>query len=292
MRRGLCVGGDVAGGRAAGAGESGAIWRGRWMPRRWRICAGIWRITCGRRSGCMRTAARRSQAQLAGWGERGVRVGVRAGPGARCLRRRRGPGRRRGAGVPVGVAGAAGVAVGADARSGPATPLALDLAGVSRSLPVADAGARRSAVPGGRLRVLMVISRPAGAADVGYRMIARPLLERLDAVRGEVDLVVLRPPTLDALQQTLAEAKAAEEPFHIVHFDGHGVLARPSGGVAPGAGPGDLRPITFQGVEGMLAFEKPGGGPDLVAAGTAGAGSVRRRGAGGGAERVPVRGDR
>ena len=56
-------------------------------------------------------------------------------------------------------------------------------------------------VPGGRLRVLMVISRPAGTADVGYQMVARPLLERLDAVRGEVDLTVLRPPTFDALSR-------------------------------------------------------------------------------------------
>jgi hypothetical protein len=42
----------------------------------------------------------------------------------------------------------------------------------------------------------MVISRPAGAAEVGYRMVARPLLDRLEAVRGSVDLVVLRPPIL------------------------------------------------------------------------------------------------
>jgi hypothetical protein len=39
-----------------------------------------------------------------------------------------------------------------------------------------------------RLRVLMVISRPLGISDVGYKMVARPLLDRLDAVRGEVDL--------------------------------------------------------------------------------------------------------
>ena len=60
-------------------------------------------------------------------------------------------------------------------------------------------------VPGERLRVLMVIARPAGTADVAYRMIARPLLERLDAVRGQVDLVVLRPPTLAALAEILRE---------------------------------------------------------------------------------------
>ena len=80
----------------------------------------------------------------------------------------------------------------------------------------------------------MVISRPAGTADVGYRMIARPLLERLAAVRGSVDLVVLRPPTLDALARTLKEAQAAGEPFQVVHFDGHGALTgRGAGAGAP-----------------------------------------------------------
>jgi hypothetical protein len=79
-------------------------------------------------------------------------------------------------------------------------PLVLDagVAGIDRSLPVGEMGAPFE-VAGERLRVLMVISRPAGAADVGFRMIARPLLERLDAVRGTVEMVVLRPPTLDAL---------------------------------------------------------------------------------------------
>jgi hypothetical protein len=93
----------------------------------------------------------------------------------------------------------------------PAGPVALNLGGVSRALPVAEL-AQTAEVPGGRLRVLMVISRPAGTGDVGYQMIARPLLHRLEAVRGQVDLVVLRPPTLEALQQALAEAAAAEQP--------------------------------------------------------------------------------
>ena len=79
-------------------------------------------------------------------------------------------------------------------------PVALGAGGISRSLPVAG-GAGTLEVPGGRLRVLMVISRPAGTRDVGYQMVARPLLERLDAVRGEVALTVLRPPTFDALRQ-------------------------------------------------------------------------------------------
>ena len=145
----------------------------------------------------------------------------------------------------------------------PSGPVALNLAGVSRSLPVA-ARAQTVEVPGGRLRVLMVIARPAGTGDVGYRMIARPLLERLNAVRGEVDLVVLRPPTLDGLRQALVEAKAAGKPFHMVHFDGHGKLADRSSGAGRSwkARPGML----VDGGEGVLAFERPGGGADYVAA--------------------------
>jgi hypothetical protein len=78
------------------------------------------------------------------------------------------------------------------ADPGRPTPLALDVAGVSRSLPVTES-AETVPVPGGRLRVLMVISRPEGTKDVGYRMIARPLLERLEVAipskRGHLRLV-------------------------------------------------------------------------------------------------------
>ena len=69
-------------------------------------------------------------------------------------------------------------------------------------------------------------------------MVARPLLERLDAVRGEVDLTVLRPPTFDALRQVLKQAADEGEPFHVVHFDGHGVMpGRSAGGGAAGGRP-------------------------------------------------------
>ena len=109
-----------------------------------------------------------------------------------------------------------------------AGPVALGAGGISRTLKVADAAGTLE-VPGGKLRVLMVISRPAGAADVGYQMVARPLLERLDAVRGEVSLTVLRPPTFDALRDAVRKAADAGEPFHVVHFDGHGVYDRKHG---------------------------------------------------------------
>jgi CHAT domain len=140
------------------------------------------------------------------------------------------------------------------------TPLALDTAGVDRSLLMDTDTAETVAVPDERLRVLMVISRPGGIGDVGYRMIARPLLERLEAVRGAVDLVVLRPPTLEALRAELAAAAAAGTPYQVVHFDGHGVMPDRSGGAGGGLTSGG------QADEGVLAFEKPGGGADRVSA--------------------------
>ncbi|WP_335581497.1 CHAT domain-containing protein [Streptomyces sp. KLMMK] len=123
------------------------------------------------------------------------------------------------------------------------TPLVLDGVGLSRGLPAANLG-NAFDVGGRRLRVLMVISRPDGARDVGYRMIARPLLRRLEAVRGRVEVEVLRPPTLEALAERLRTAREAGTPFQIVHFDGHGALTD----------------------EGVLVFERPGGGADHVGA--------------------------
>ncbi|MEU9782823.1 CHAT domain-containing protein [Streptomyces phaeochromogenes] len=148
------------------------------------------------------------------------------------------------------------------------TPIALDdQVVVSRSLPTAALGDVFT-VGGSRLRVLMVISRPSGTADVGYQMIARPLLRRLEAVRGQVDLVVLRPPTLEHLERTLAEAREAGEPFQIVHFDGHGVFGQaPGGGGAGGGWPSSVMYGDGPGPQGMLAFEKATGGSDLVPAG-------------------------
>jgi tetratricopeptide (TPR) repeat protein len=143
-----------------------------------------------------------------------------------------------------------------------AGPVALGAGGISRGLPAADA-APALEVPGGRLRVLMVIARPAGTSDVEYQMVARPLLERLDAVSGQVDLVVLRPPTFGALSEALKQAADAGEPFQVVHFDGHGEM--PGRLVAGPAAAGEL-PETLAGAdEGMLAFEQPWWGAHLGA---------------------------
>jgi tetratricopeptide (TPR) repeat protein len=142
-----------------------------------------------------------------------------------------------------------------------AGPVALGDGGISRALPVAEA-TQTVAVPGGKLRVLMVISRPGGTSDVGYQMVARPLLERLDAVRGDVELTVLRPPTFDALGVAVRQAAGAGTPFHVVHFDGHGSMPKGAGGGAAALRPGMMAAPG----EGVLAFEKPGGGSEHVGA--------------------------
>jgi tetratricopeptide (TPR) repeat protein len=127
---------------------------------------------------------------------------------------------------------------------GASGPLVLDGIGITRCL---DANSSDDSVDvtGDRLRVLMVISRPASARDVGYQMIARPLLRSMASAQGEVDLEVLRPPTLEALAARLRDARDAGAPFQVVHFDGHGAAAD----------------------EGTLVFEGPGGGKVHVTAG-------------------------
>ena len=139
-----------------------------------------------------------------------------------------------------------------------ATPLALDLTAIDRTLVIE--GAAAAVPPGEVLRVLMVIARPAGLKDVGYQMIARPLVERLSAVRGQVALDVLRPPTLEAMNQALSAAATADEPYHILHFDGHGTFGSTLAGAATGPSHFD----TGTAARGYLAFESEGGGEHLA----------------------------
>lgn len=94
---------------------------------------------------------------------------------------------------------------------------------------------------GGAIRVLLVICRRRGRRDVPFRSVAKRLLEGLresEAVRLEV----LRPPTYERLAWMLRDAKARGEPYHLVHFDGHGVWSEK--GPRPGG-------------QGYLLFENP-----------------------------------
>jgi hypothetical protein len=72
---------------------------------------------------------------------------------------------------------------------------------------------------------------PAGEGPSGCstssagRAVANRLLQDLGADRARFDITALRPPTFEQLQKELSQAKAAGRPFHIVHFDGHGIYA-------------------------------------------------------------------
>ncbi|HEY1347626.1 MAG TPA: CHAT domain-containing protein, partial [Streptosporangiaceae bacterium] len=122
-----------------------------------------------------------------------------------------------------------------------------------------SAGRARLPEPAGeQLRVLLVIARPGGRADVPFRSVASRLVRGGAEQMEGLDLDVLRPATFARLSQVLRAAHAAGRPYHVVHFDGHG---------------------TWLDLAGLKDEESSGGGP-----GSAGAG-----GGGGGIEFSPLR---
>lgn len=77
----------------------------------------------------------------------------------------------------------------------------------------------------GRVRLLYVVCRPRSTADVELRAVVNQLLQGLDDDLDRFDITALRPPTYEQLQKELTDAREAGRPYHIVHFDGHGVYA-------------------------------------------------------------------
>ena len=75
----------------------------------------------------------------------------------------------------------------------------------------------------GRIRLLYIACRPSGSQDVELRAVANRLLQDLGPDRARFDINALRPPTFERLQKELADAKEDGRPYHIVHFDGHGI---------------------------------------------------------------------
>lgn len=78
------------------------------------------------------------------------------------------------------------------------------------------------------IRLLLVTARPEDDACsyIDHRVSALPLVQAMEALPGLVQLHVLSPPTLPALRAELDRARAARTPYHVVHFDGHGVYDR------------------------------------------------------------------
>jgi tetratricopeptide (TPR) repeat protein len=81
------------------------------------------------------------------------------------------------------------------------------------------------------IRVLLVSPRPEDeeCALLDHRASARPLVEALSRLGELAEFKVLAPPTFPALGEELQNAFDGGQPYHVVHFDGHGVYSRQQG---------------------------------------------------------------
>ncbi|MEN9867740.1 MAG: hypothetical protein RL748_3330, partial [Pseudomonadota bacterium] len=94
---------------------------------------------------------------------------------------------------------------------------------VRRRLPGTRAhGPLQLALP---VRILLVSARPEDDACgyIDHRLSALPLVEAAEALPGQIELHILQEPTFAALQAELTRALQARQPYHVLHFDGHGV---------------------------------------------------------------------
>ncbi len=86
-------------------------------------------------------------------------------------------------------------------------------------------------IPKGRdepLRILLVICRPQGDRDVPFRSVAGRIVRGLSAdARARFELRAVRPPTFERTAELLRAAKEAGQPYHVLHFDGHGAFLDP-----------------------------------------------------------------
>jgi hypothetical protein len=139
-------------------------------------------------------------------------------------------------------------------------PLACRAASFVRSISSLDAPPSPNIASA--IRILLVISRPAGILDAPFRSVAARLLDRMSG-DSRFQFEVLRPPTFDALRTTLQAACDQGRPYTVVHFDGHGVHEDLSARR-------ENRPARRR--RGYLLFETPGdpNRPDYIGAPTLG----------------------
>jgi tetratricopeptide (TPR) repeat protein len=78
------------------------------------------------------------------------------------------------------------------------------------------------------IRVLLITARPEDDACgyLDHRASALPLVAATEELGEVLRLTLLHPATYPALEAELARAQQAGEPYHVVHFDGHGVYDR------------------------------------------------------------------
>jgi hypothetical protein len=142
------------------------------------------------------------------------------------------------------------------------TPLALRARAFVRAQPQAAQLPQLPQTESGPIRILLVICRPGGGEDVPFRSVASRLIKGLtEEARQAFELDVLRPPTFDQLGRVLRAAKDAGQPYHVVHFDGHGLYEEVVEPSAVAEILKKLSPLLLSGpragAHGYLAFENP-----------------------------------
>ncbi len=142
------------------------------------------------------------------------------------------------------------------------TPLALRAAAFVRAHPNSAQQPQVPRTRSGPIRILLVICRPRAGHDVPFRSVATRLIKGLsEPIQATYQLDVLRPPTFDQLGCVLRRAKADGKPYHIVHFDGHGIYAELTGQSNSVQALKRLSPVIYSaprtGRHGFLVFEDP-----------------------------------
>ena len=81
------------------------------------------------------------------------------------------------------------------------------------------------------IRILLLSPRPEedNVSYIDHRASALPLVQAVETLGDLVELKVLVPPTFLALENELRRADEAGAPYHVIHFDGHGVYDRERG---------------------------------------------------------------
>lgn len=81
------------------------------------------------------------------------------------------------------------------------------------------------------LRVLLLSPRPEDkqAGYIDHRVTAKPVAEILATLGELATLTILAEPTLPALVEELRRGEQQGKPYHVVHFDGHGVYLQDMG---------------------------------------------------------------
>ncbi len=81
------------------------------------------------------------------------------------------------------------------------------------------------------IRILLVSPRPEddSAGYIDHRASALPLVTALERLGAAAELTFLAPPTFPAFKAELERARHTGVPYHVVHFDGHGVFSKEAG---------------------------------------------------------------